>query len=188
MDNLVHDCSADLDQPTTPTCGVDYGERVVRIAYMKDGGTFTVSASDSPTALEFETSITSDVMTVFNGITNGHRIEQGATELSGDDTESGGTERHDVMYRIEGRIKRIDEDIARACEKLDRFPVLRMWFFTETNYCFGGATGYEVSPNFSLITLEGKGQPPYISFFNDFTATGADYAGYDADYASLDNT
>jgi len=154
---------------------------------MKEGDTFTVSASDSPTATEFTTSITSDVMTVFNGITNGHRIEQGATELSGDDTESGGAERYDVMYRIEGRIKRVSNSICRATEKLDRFQVLRMWFLTDKDYCFGGTTGYKVSPNFSLITLEGKGQAPYINFFNDFTANGIDYAGYDADYSTLEN-
>jgi hypothetical protein len=155
---------------------------------MKEGGTFNVTASDFPTAAEFETAIAASELTVYNGITNGHRIEQGATELSGDDTESGGTERFDVEYRIEGRIKRIDETIARSTERLDKYSVLRVWYFTDKDYCFGGATGYKASPNFSEIILEGKGSPPYIPFFCDYTATGADFAGYDADFSLLDNT
>lgn len=188
MDNLVFNCTDALPQPATPACGTDYGERVVRIALMKEGGTFAVAASDVPTAAEFETAITADEITVINAITNGHRVEQGATELSGDDTESGGTERYDVEYRVEGRIKRIDEDVKRMTEKLDRYSTLRLWYFTEKDYCFGGVEGYKVAPNFSLIITEGKGQPPYISFFCDFTATGADYAGYDEDFSALDNT
>ena len=188
MDNLIHDCTAELDQALTPTCGIDYGERVVRIVLMKEGDTFTVAASDAPTAAEFETFIASDVLTVINGITNGHKIEVGATELSGDDTESGGTEKYDVIYRIEGRIKRVSSSIQRMTEKLTRFSVLRMWFFTEKDYCFGGATGYKVSPEFGLLIHEGKGQPPYIPFQCDFVATGQDYARYDDDYTALDNS
>jgi hypothetical protein len=187
MDELIFSCTDALDQPTTPACGTDYGERVVKVALMKEGGTFSV-ASDVPTAAEFETAITAGEITIIAGMTNGHRIEQGATELSGDDTESGGTERWDVEYRIEGRIKRIDEALKRATEKYDRFSILRMWFFTEKNYCYGGATGYKVSPNFSEQIFEGKGQPSYINFFCDYTATGADYAGYDEDYDTLDNS
>jgi len=188
MDSLVFACTEALQQPNTPDCATDYGERVVRIALMKEGGSFTVAASDVPTAAEFETAIAATEITIYNGITNGHRIEQGATELSGDDTESGGTERFDVEYRVEGRIKRVDENIARSTERLDRFSILRMWYFTDKDYCFGGATGYKCSPNFSEIILEGKGQPPYIPFFCDYTAIGADYAGYDEDYSVLDNT
>ena len=188
MDNLVFSCSDSLPQPNTPPCGIEYGERVVKVAFMKEGGTFTVGASDVPTAAEFETAITADEITIINGITNGHRIEQGATELSGDDTESGGTQRYDVTYRVEGRIKRVDEAIARMTEKLTRFSTLRMWYFTEKNYCFGGATGFSVSPNFDLLIKEGKGTPPYIPFFCDFVAIGEDHAGYDADYDALDNT
>ncbi len=188
MDTLIVNCTDALSQPNTPTCGQDYGERVVRVAFMKEGGTFSVAASDVPTAAEFETAIAADEITVYNAITNGHRIEQGATELSGDDTETGGTERWDVEYRVEGRIKRVDQALIRATEILDRFSVIRMWFFTEKDFCFGGVTGYKAVPNFSELILEGKGQPGYISFTCDYTAIGADYAGYDEDYSVLDNT
>ena len=186
MDNLVFSCTDALDQPSTPACGVEYGERVVKVMFMKEGGSFTV-ASDVPTAAEFETAVTSGEISVLDGITNGHRVEQGATELSGDDTESGGTERYDVVYRIEGRIKRVDETVSRATEKLSRYSVLRTWYITEKNYCFGGATGYAASPNFDLLVKEGKGTPPYIPFFCDFTAIGADYASFDADYDDIAN-
>ena len=190
MDNLIFTCTDALDQPATPSCPTDYGERVVRIVLMKesDVGTFAVAGSDAPTAAEFEIGVTSDYLTVYNGITNGHRIEQGATELSGDDTETGGTERWDVEYRVEGRIKKVSQLIARATEKLDRYSQLRLWYITEKDYCFGGPDGYKVSPNFGLIITEGKGQPPYIPFFCDFVATGADFAVYDEDYSALDNT
>jgi len=188
MNSLVFACTDALLQPATPACATDYGERVVRLAFLKEGGTFAVAGSDTPTAAEFETAIAAAEITVINGISNGHRVNQGATELSGDDTESGGTERYDVEYRVEGRIKRIDENIARSCERLSRYSILYMWFFTEKDYCFGGVTGYKVSPNFEEIILEGKGTPPYIPFFCDYTATGMDNAGYDDDYALLDNT
>lgn len=191
MDNLIFACTDALTQAATPACATDYGERVVKIAFMKESDLTAwraIAASDTPTAAQFETGVASDYITVLSGITNGHRVEQGATELSGDDTISGGSERYDVMYRVEGRIKLISEAIARMCEKLDRFSTLRMWFFTDKDYCFGGESGYYASPNFSEIILEGKGQPPYISFFCDYTATGVDYAAYDDDYTALDNS
>ena len=192
MDNLIFACTDALVQATTPACATDYGERVVKIALMKESDRVAweamISSTDVPTATEFELGVTSDYITIIDGITNGHKIEQGASELSGDETISGGTERFDVEYRVEGRIKLVNESIARMTEKFDRYSILRLWFFTEKDYCFGGLSGYKASPNFSLIITEGKGQPPYIPFFCDFTATGADYAAYDDDYTVLDNT
>lgn len=188
MDNLVFACTDALDQPITPSCTTDYGERVIGVAFMKKGGTFAVACDyNSPTKAEFDVAIAAGEVAYYTGISNGHRIEQGATELSGDDTITGGTERYDVQYRIEGRIKLLDSTIQRGTEKLDRYSQLRAWFITDKNYCFGGSTGYLVSPNFSEIIFEGKGQPPYISFFVEYTATGEDYARYDADYDILTN-
>jgi len=187
MDNLVFSCTDALDQPSKPACTTDYGEAIVAFALMKEGGTFSVSASDGPTAAEFTTAISAGEVTFITGLSNGHRIEQGATELSGDDTITGGTERYDVQYRYEGRIKLLDEAIKRATEKFDRYSVLRAWFFTNKNYCYGGPEGYKVSPSFSEVIHEGRGTPPYISFTMDYTAVGADYAVYDADYDDLTN-
>ena len=188
MDRLIFTCSDALDQPTTPSCTTEYGERIVRIVLMKTTSTLVSASSDGPTAAEFETGITSDYLTVINGISNGHKVEVSATELSGDDTVTGGSETYDVVYRVEGRIKLLDETIARLTEKLDRYSQLRLWYFTDRNYCFGGDSGYLVSPNFGLRIFEGVGQPAYIPFYCDFIAIGEDYAKYDANYALLDNT
>jgi hypothetical protein len=187
MDNLVFSCTDGLDQPTTPVCTTDYGETVVAFAVMKEGGTFVVAGSDNPTAAEFQTGITAGEVSYFKGISNGHKIEQGATELSGDDTITGGTERYNVQYRVEGRIKLIDESIKRATEKFDRFSTLRVWYFTEKNYVYGGKEGIEATPNFNEVIHEGRGNPPYLPFFFDYTAIGADYATYDADFDTLAN-
>lgn len=187
MDNLVFTCTDALLQPTIPACPTDYGERVVSFAVMKEGGTFTVAASDNPTAAEFATAITAGSVVFYSGVTNGHRIEQGATELSGDDTITGGTERYDVQYRVEGRLKLFNEAVKRATEKLDRYSSVRLWFFTEKNWVYGGKEGYKATPNFSEQIIEGKGNPPYIPFFFDYVGSGADYAKYDADYADLSN-
>jgi hypothetical protein len=191
MDNLVFSCTDALTQATTPSCTTDYGERVVKIILMKESDLTAWRAlvsSDVPTAAEFTTGVASDYLTVIDGISNGHRIEQSATELSGDDTISGGTERYDVTYRIEGRLKLIDESVNRMVEKLTRYSILRAWFITEKDYCFGGESGYKASPDFGAIIFEGKGTPNYIPFFLDYTATGADYAAYDDDYTALTNS
>lgn len=187
MDNLVYSCTDPLSQPTPPACSTDYGEKIIGIAFMKKGGTFSVSGSDYATKSEFDVAIAAGEITFYSGISNAHRVEQGATELSGDDTITGGTERYDVRYRIEGRIRLLSEAISRATERLDRFSELMMWYFTNKNYVFGGPTGYLVTPNFGLKIFEGVGQPPYIPFFCDFVATGSDNAGYDADFHLLTN-
>jgi len=186
MDNLVFNCTDALPQPETPACPTDYGERVVAVAFMKEGGTFTV-ATDYATAAEFQTAITAGEITVFKGISNGHRVKQGSTSLSGDDTVTGGEEEYDKIYRVEGRIKIFNEDIKDALTKMDRFTQLRCWFFTDKNYGFGGATGFKGVPSFDDTIFEGKGQPPYIPFFFDYTSIGYDNAHYDADYDTLEN-
>ena len=187
MTDLIVSCTAALDQPSAPACTTDYGETVVAFAVMKEGGTFTVAGSDNPTAAEFTTAIAAGEVAFYKGLSNGHKVQTGATELSGDDTVTGGTERYDVQYRVEGRIKVFDEGIKRATEKLDRFTSIRLWFFTNKNWVFGGVEGYKATPNFDQTIIEGRGNPPYIPFFFDFTAIGADYAKYDADYADLSN-
>lgn len=189
MQELVFTCTDALDQPTKPACTADYGERVVAFALMKlsDDDNFTVAASDGPTAAEFETGITSDYITYITGISNGHRVKTGSTELSGDDTITGGTEEYDKQYQVEGRIKLLSEAVKRATEKYDRYSELRMWFFTDKNHCYGGPEGYKCAPSFDEVIHEGQGQPPYIPFTLGYTGNGADYAKYDADYDTLTN-
>lgn len=187
MNNLSFNCTDALDQPSAPACSTDYGERIVSFAVMKKDSTITVAGSDGPTAAEFQTAITAGDVSFYSGISNGHRIEDSATELSGDDTVTGGTERYDVTYKQEGRIKVLSEAIKRATEKLDKFSEVYFWFFTDRNYCYGGAEGYLAAPNFGEAIIEGKGNPQYIPYFFVYTAIGADYAKYDADYSTLSN-
>lgn len=187
MDNLVFNCSDALPQPSTPACMTDYGERIVAIAFMKEGGTFSVSASDYATAAEFQTAITAGEITMIRGISNGHRTKTGSTTLSGDDTVTGGDEEYDKVYALEGRIRYIDESVKYACTKFDRYSELRCWFFTDKNYCYGGDTGYLGAPSFDDVIHEGKGAPPYLPFKFSYTSIGYDVAHYDADYNTLTN-
>jgi len=186
MDNLVFNCTDALPQPSSPACPTDYGERVVAVAFMKEGGTFTV-ATDYATAAEFQTAITAGEVTFIKGFSNGHRIKQGSTTLSGDDTLTGGEEEYDKVYRVEGRIRLFDETVKDSLTKIDRYSQLRCWFFTDKNYCYGGSTGYKGIPSFDDVIHEGKGQPPYIPFYFDYTSIGYDNANYDADYEDLAN-
>ncbi len=185
MDTLVFSCTDPLLRAATPACTTDYGERIVAFAYMKEGGTFTVAGSDNPTAAEFQTGITAGTLGFITGLSNGHKLESGATELSGDDTITGGSERYDVTNKMEAKIKLIDEQIKRTTERLDRYSRLRLWLFTDKQYVYGGKTGYSASPIFSAVIHEGKGQPPYISCSFEWNVIGMDNAKYDSGYATL---
>ena len=187
MDNLVFNCTDALPQPASPACPTNYGERIVAIAFMKEGGTFTVASSDYPTAAEFQTAITAGQVTFFKGISNGHRVKATSTTLSGDDTVTGGEEEYDKVMRLEGRIKVFNEAIKTATKKLDQYSTLRTWAFTDRNYVYGGKTGYQGVPNFDDVIHEGKGQPPYIPFRIDYPSVGLDIVGSDAAYAALTN-
>jgi hypothetical protein len=188
MNTLTFTASADLSHPTFPVAKTDYGSRVVKIALMKDSDTITVAGTDAPTAAEFQTAITSGDVVIIEGITNGHRVAVSATELSGDDTETAGLEKFDRIMSVEGRVKRFDETVLRALELYDKHDVLRAWFFTEKNYCFGGIYGYKTSPVFDPLVLEGVGTQPYVTFSLQYFHTGKDTAKYDADYDALDNS
>jgi hypothetical protein len=186
MDNLVWSCSTALNQADKPACALEYGNKIVAVAFMKEGGTFTV-ATDYPTKAEFTTAIAARQITYFSGISNGTRAKQGGAEQSGDDTVSGLTEQQDGIYRVSGRVKQINEAVSRAFEELRRYDQLRAWFFMDKNYCFGGATGYKTKLNADLKLFEGQNVRPYIPFFFDFMDVGYDRAGYDADYDILVN-
>jgi hypothetical protein len=165
MIELLTSCADDLLQPATPECATDYGERVVQIIL---GEEFPIEGN-IPTALEFQTAYSNGTITIIRGITNGHRVFISQTTIEG----LYGTEHWDKKYRVEGNIRRIDEDIARSCEQLDRALGLSLWYITENNYCFGG---YTVNPSFSEIIKEGVGTRPYIQFAMEYFGVGADYA------------
>jgi len=162
--------------------------RVKKILIAKDGDTVTVSGTDGPTKAELDTAVTGGTVVVLDGITNGVRDFVGwAAEFSGDDTETGGKETRDAIMGIGGNVKRVDETVLRALEKLNNFSVLRVWFITEKNYCFGGVTGYKTSSSFQPLELGGFGTEPQAPFRLEYFHSGADDAKYDADYEDLTN-
>jgi len=188
MNNLTFDCTSNLDVPTTPACATDYGVRVKKVLFAKDGDEVTVAGTDGPTKAELDTAISASAIIVLDGITNGVRdfVNWGA-EFSGDDTESGGKEARDPIMGIGGMVKRIDETVLRALEKLNNFSTVRCWFVTEKNYCFGGVTGYLVSTAFQPLELGGLGTEPQVPFRCEYFHDGRDDAKYDADYEDLTN-
>ena len=188
MNTLTFDCTSALTAPTTPTCATDYGVRVKKLLFAKDGDTVTVAGTDGPTKSEFDTAVSGGTVVVLDGITNGIREFVGwAAEFSGDDTESGGKEARDAIMGISGMVKRVDETVLRALEEFNHFSQLRCWFVTEKNYCFGGTEGYKVSPVFQPLELGGFGTEPQVPFRCEYFHDGKDDAKYDADYEDLTN-
>jgi len=174
MNELLFSCADDLLQPTTPECTTDYGERVDQIII----GEYFAIVGNIPTPDEFKIAHSSGKITIFKGLSNGHRVFVSETAIEG----LYGTEYWDKLYRVEGNLRRIDEDVARSCEQLDRRQGMMLWYITENNYCFGG---YTVNPSFSEIIKEGVGARPYIQFSMEYFAVGADYAEYDNDYDDI---
>ena len=172
MNDLIYSCTEGLPQPEMPQCATDYGQRVVTVIFSKTAVSCTGSV---PMASDFNAAYSS--LSIFEHLTNGHRVFQGETEI-----EWHNTEWHDKEYRVEGRIKRISETVKRAAEKVNRYNSLYMYFITDKNYCYGP---YYAQPNINFVQMEGKGQPPYIDLFATYIGHGIDYAQYDAGYDSL---
>ena len=174
--------------PTTPLCATDYGVRVKKVLFARDGDTITVAGTDGPTKAELDTAIAAADIIVLDGITNGKRdFINWAYEASGDDTETGGSESRDAIMGITGMVKRVDETVLTALEVLNHYTSVRCWFVTEKNYCFGGVTGYLVNPTFQPLELGGFGTEPQVPFRCEYFHVGRDTAKYDADYEDLTN-
>lgn len=174
MNDLIYSCTNDLDQPVAPICATPYGERVTQVILSK---TPVTASGNVPTAAEFKTALEAGLITLVEGIVNGHRTKTGETEIQWHNKEW-----HDPEYRVEGKLHRFNEAIARSCEKLTRRKKLYMYFITEKMYCFGP---YWASPDFSNILYNGKGTPAGIAFTLDYVGGGIDYAQYDAGYDNI---
>jgi hypothetical protein len=172
MNELIFSCTDDLAQASTPTCGTDYGERVVKIIFSK---TKVSTSGNVPTASDFNASYSS--LSIFESIVNGHRTFLGETEI-----EWHHKEWFDKMYTVTGKIRRVNDSVQRAAEKISRYSNLYFYFITEKNYCFGP---YYSQPSFNLVQFEGKGTPYYLDFKVEYVGSGIDYSNYDEDYDSL---
>ena len=171
MTELLYSCTSTLDQPSTPVCATDYGERITHILFSKIE---VVAASNVPTAAEFGTAYGNGTLMYFR-VASGHRVF-----LSETDTDVNAMDWHDKKYRVEGKIRLLSEAIARATERLDRYDELYMYYLTDKNYCFGPVV---VSPDFSLRVYEGA-TPIYIDFKLDFYP-GIDYSNQDTSYGDF---
>ena len=174
MNDLIYSISDTLDQPGTPVCGVDYGERISQIILSKIEVT---AAGNVPTPQEFAAATDESVITTIDKIVAGHKVFLSNTEI-----EWHNTEWYDPIYRVEGRIMRFNESIARLCEKLTRYKELYLYYVTDKNYCFGPHLSW---PDFSLKLYNGKGVPVGIEFKLDFIGNGIDYSNYNSDYEDI---
>ncbi len=163
-------CQTALDQPTTPACTVDYGERITYILLSK---TEVTAVGNVPTALEFGTADDNGTLATIR--VSAHKVPLGETEI-----EVIYKENHDKQYRVDGKILLLSEAIARMCEKLDRYEALYAYYFTDKDYCFGP---YYAAPSFNLRKIEGQ-KPIYIDFKLDFYP-GIDYANHDSSYPTF---
>jgi hypothetical protein len=172
MNDLLYSCTADLEQPITPVCATDYGERIVTIILSK---TQVPTSGNVPSPSDFVAAYSS--IAIYKNVVNGHRIQTGETSIDWNVTET-----YDKQYRVEGRIRRLNQNLARATEKLARYKNLYLYYITDKSYCFGP---YYSQPNFNLIEMEGKGNPPYLQFWCDFVGSGIDYNNKDNAYSNI---
>ena len=172
MNDLIFSCTDTLQQPSTPVCATDYGERVGVIMFSK---TEVETSGNVPSAVEFNVAHTAGTLVTIKGLSNGHRTFLSETEIEWHQKEW-----HDKKYKVDGKVLRIDEPIARLCETLNFYNELYFYFITDNNYCFGP---YESGPNFTLI--QSPGTRPYIKFEAEYYGVGIDYSRYDADYQNI---
>ena len=166
---LIFSCTDTLSQPATPACTTDYGERITHILLSK---TLVTASGTLPTATEFGTAYNNGTL-MFLRVASGHKVFLSETEI-----EVVVKENYDKKFRVEGKIPILNETISRACERLDRYDHLYMYYFTDKDYCFGG---YYATPDFNIIEFDGAGKPIYIRFKLDFYP-GIDYANKDSSY------
>lgn len=172
MTELLISCTDTLDQATA-ACPTDYGERIVTVLLSK---TAVTMVGNQPTAAEFGTAYNAGTLIYFTNITNGKK-----QFVSEDQIDIVQKEWHDKKYSVTGKIRLVSEAISRACEIVDRYDSLYVYYFTDKNYCFGG---YWATPDFSQLILDGKGNPIYIHFKLEFYP-GIDYANYDLSYSTF---
>jgi hypothetical protein len=129
-----------------------------------------------------------DKVVAIRHITNGMREKTRSTELSGMDTETGGSEEFDVYMSIKGSIKTLNNEVIQVTQEYGQETTIRVWAVTNKGYIFGGLTGYQCAS-------KGKWTPPIIDGTKmriDFdlqynTDQVDDRSVYDAQYLTIDN-
>jgi len=200
MNKLTYACGDGLDEITAYTCGTDFGNRIDVLFIGKDGVDFGFSgltagtdASIAPTVAELQAKMGSaytatDKIIAIRHISNGVREKTRSTEISGMDTETGGSEEFDVYMAIKGAIKTLNNEVIEITQEYAQETSLKVWAVTNKAYIFGGLDGYKCAS-------KGKFTPPLIDGTRmriDFdlqynTDQVSDKAVHDADYLTIDN-
>ena len=166
--NLIFSCNDVLDQPTTPVCATDYGQRINTLIFSKSAITM---AGNQLTSAEIMAAYTNDLCTIIWGC-SGKR-----TFMGEDEVDILYKEWYDKKYMVEGKIRLMSESVIRLTEKLNQYKGLYLYYITDKNYCFGGV---KTNPSFMTV-MNGAGDPIYIHFKLEYFS-GIDYAAYDANY------
>lgn len=200
MNLLSYACGDDLSEITAYSCGTDFGNRIDVLFIGKDGVDFGfeglsagTDASIAPTVAELQALMGSgytgdDKIVAVRHVTNGMREKARSTEISGMDTETGGSEEFDVYMSIKGAIKTLNNDVIQKTQEYSQETTIRVWPVTNKGYIFGGLTGYKCAS-------KGKWTPPVIDgtkmkveFDLQYNTDNVDdRAVYDADYLTSDN-
>lgn len=190
MSDITCDCTGELDMNRWPCKATDFGYPN-KLGFMHPDGEMTV-AGDAPTLAEIQAAIADtgvDKLILIEDFTNGQRTEQSRLEESGADTPDGLTNVVSINMQVTGKIKRIDADTIDELLTLNCQPRLKMWVFTSTGHCFGGANGYTTANFFTPLIMEGFGVAGYIPvnhvYQHDLTKT--DSVSQDDGFLTLKN-
>ena len=164
--NLIMTCTDALDQPATPVCTTDYGERITTLVFSKDPIT---KVGDQPSAAEFNNAHTAGLCTVIYGVSGSRTL------IGEDEVDILYKEWFDKKYTVSGKILTVSESIQRLTEKLNAYKSLYFYYITDKNYCFGGC---QTNPEFTVVQ---NNTAMYIQYKLDHF-TGIDYANHDANY------
>jgi len=198
MNLISFACGDALTSITAYTCGEKYGSRIDVLFVGKDGVDFGFAgltggsfSAIAPTVAEIQGAMTGtgdNKMVAVRHITNGLREKVSSTEISGLDTETGGSEEEDIIMSIKGSIKTLNNDVIEQTQLYSQQTTLRVWAVDNKGWIWGGLTGYKVSSR-------GKWTPPLF----DGTRTRIDFdlqyitdlvldnAVQDAAYLTTDN-
>lgn len=197
MNKINYACGDALSAITAYSCAEDFGNRIDVLFLGKDGqdyGFTGVSGEDSgiaPSVSELQSAMSAtgdDKIVAIRHITNGVREKGNSTELSGMDTETGGSEEFDVYYNINGSIKALNNDVIEKTQEYSQLNTARLWFVTNKGYIFGGLDGYKVSTKGKFTLPLFDGTKTRIDFSLSFNGDDAkDNAVQDNQYLTIDN-
>lgn len=197
--NLINfQCGDALNDITAYSCAESFGSRINVLFIGKDGVDFGFAgltggsfSSIAPTVSELQAALTAtgDSHLVRLGhITNGLREKSSSTEISGLDTETGGSEEFDVIMSLNGSIKSLNNEVIETVMQYSQYVTLRVWAVDNKGWIWGGLTGYKVSSRGKFTPPLFDGTVARVDFSLSYnTDLVSDKAVQDAQYLTIDN-